>query len=279
MAQAKPQFTPEQILEAGRRAEAQGQLDYAIQFYRHLTDHHANAPQTQAAREALARLGQGRAPAPADGRAPAKAQLAASVRPYRNGASQPLGAATTPEGPTLGSIPGGGAPSQPPAPGPALSRIDLRLAPAPEAATGARFDMRREAGPRPPAPGPAAATTTAQQVPPAAAFHPVELPHPVRGYRTSRFFAGVVTATGLLQLVAGVVLTAAWLAAMLRLGGAEQVPGFLIAAGPYSIGLVFTGAVTIVMGQALKAIFDTANASRELVAIARAVASGGHDEH
>ena len=80
-------------------------------------------------------------------------------------------------------------------------------------------------------------------------------------------------------LVAGVGLTGLWVAAMLRLAGADQMPGFLIAAGPYSIGLVFTGAVTIVMGQALKAIFDTANASRELVAIARAVASGGRDEH
>lgn len=289
MAQAKPQFTAEQILEAGRRAEAQGQLDYAIQFYRHLTDHHPNAPEAQAAREALARLGPARAAGGPEGKAPvtapAGAQPSATVRPYRNGASQPLGAATTPEGPTLGTGPGGGVPghSPAPAPAPAMSRIDLRLAPPPEARPDARFDLRREAGPRPPPPAPAQAPLPAHPAPhvqaSAAAFHPVELPRPVRGYRISRFFAGVVTVMGLLQLVAGVGLTGLWVAAMLRLAGADQMPGFLIAAGPYSIGLVFTGAVTIVMGQALKAIFDTANASRELIAIARTVASGGRDEH
>lgn len=283
MAQAKPQFTAEQILEAGRRAEAQGQLDYAIQFYRHLTDHHPNAPEAQIAREALSNLAPGgRATAAPESKAPAPAgvQPTATVRPYRNGASQVLGAGVTPEGPSLGSRPVGGAPGQPPVPGPAMSRIDLRLAPPPEARPDTRFDMRREPGPRPPTPAPATAPLPAQPVPPpTAAILPVDLPHPVRGYRISRFFAGVVTVMGLLQLVAGVGLTGLWLAALFRLVGAEQVPGLLIAAGPYAIGLVFTGAVTIVMGQALKAIFDTANASRELVAIARAVASGGRDEH
>jgi hypothetical protein len=153
-----------------------------------------------------------------------------------------------------------------------MSRIDLRLAPAPERRLDPRIDPRREMGPPPPPP---AAPAPA----PAPVFQPIALPYPVRGYRISRFFAGVVTVMGLFQLVAGVGLTAAWLAAMFRLAGADQVPAMMIAAGPYAIGLVFTGAVTIVMGQALKAIFDTANASRELVAIARAVASGGRDEH
>ena len=56
MVHASPQVTAAQVLDAGRRAEADGRLDYAIQFYRHLTDHHAGAPEAEEAREALSRL-------------------------------------------------------------------------------------------------------------------------------------------------------------------------------------------------------------------------------
>lgn len=54
--QASPQITAAQVLDAGRRAEADGRVDYAIQFYRHLADHHAGAPEAAVAREALTRL-------------------------------------------------------------------------------------------------------------------------------------------------------------------------------------------------------------------------------
>jgi hypothetical protein len=57
MAQVSQQFTPAQILEAGRRAESEGRVEYAIQFYRHLTDHLARTLEAAAAREALIRLG------------------------------------------------------------------------------------------------------------------------------------------------------------------------------------------------------------------------------
>lgn len=55
MAQAS-QVTAAQVLDAGRRAEADGRVEYAIQFYRHLTDHYAAAPESAAARDALSRL-------------------------------------------------------------------------------------------------------------------------------------------------------------------------------------------------------------------------------
>lgn len=50
------QVTAAQVLDAGRRAEADGRVEYAIQFYRHLTDHHGAAPEAAAARDALSRL-------------------------------------------------------------------------------------------------------------------------------------------------------------------------------------------------------------------------------
>jgi hypothetical protein len=50
------QVTAAQVLDAGRRAEADGRVEYAIQFYRHLADHHGAAPEAAAARDALSRL-------------------------------------------------------------------------------------------------------------------------------------------------------------------------------------------------------------------------------
>jgi len=69
MPPAPQQYTPSQILEAGRRAETEGRTEYAMQFYRHLIDSHGSAPEAEAARDALAILHARRsgepAPAPA----------------------------------------------------------------------------------------------------------------------------------------------------------------------------------------------------------------------
>ena len=51
-----PQFTPGQILEAGQRAETEGRIDFAQQFYRHLVDHYPGTPEAGAAQQRLARL-------------------------------------------------------------------------------------------------------------------------------------------------------------------------------------------------------------------------------
>ena len=56
MAPTAAQFSPGQILEAGRRAENDGRIGYAIQFYRHLTDNHNWSPEAAVAKEALTRL-------------------------------------------------------------------------------------------------------------------------------------------------------------------------------------------------------------------------------
>jgi len=57
MVQPTQHFTPPQLLEAGHRAEVEGRLDLAAQFYRHLTEHFAFTPEAAEARNGLGRVG------------------------------------------------------------------------------------------------------------------------------------------------------------------------------------------------------------------------------
>jgi len=54
------QYTPVQVLQAARRAEAEGKMDYALQFYRHLVEHHGMTAEAQEAREGLFRIAEWR---------------------------------------------------------------------------------------------------------------------------------------------------------------------------------------------------------------------------
>jgi hypothetical protein len=60
MVQTSVQFTPVQVLQAARRAEAEGKMDYALQFYRHLVEQHGTTPEAQEAREGLFRIAEWR---------------------------------------------------------------------------------------------------------------------------------------------------------------------------------------------------------------------------
>jgi hypothetical protein len=60
MGQMSVQYTPVQVLQAARRAEAEGKMDYALQFYRHLVEHHGMTPEAQEAREGLFRIAEWR---------------------------------------------------------------------------------------------------------------------------------------------------------------------------------------------------------------------------
>ena len=53
---AAPQITPAQLLDAGRRAEAEGRPDLATRFYGHLTRHFADTAEAAVAHGALARV-------------------------------------------------------------------------------------------------------------------------------------------------------------------------------------------------------------------------------
>jgi hypothetical protein len=96
MLQAAPQFTPFQLLDAGRRAEAEGHVDAAFRFYRQTIDQYAYGPEAAEAREGLARLKAGwqpkiwhpnGAPPPAE----AVARGGGSVRKGRRGKPPPAG--------------------------------------------------------------------------------------------------------------------------------------------------------------------------------------------
>lgn len=60
MAQTSVQYTPVQVLQAARRAEAEGKMDYALQFYRHIVEHHGTSAEAQEAREGLFRIAEWR---------------------------------------------------------------------------------------------------------------------------------------------------------------------------------------------------------------------------
>ncbi len=60
MVQTAMQYTPVQVLQAARRAEAEGKMDYALQFYRHLVEQHGATPEAQEAREGLFRIAEWR---------------------------------------------------------------------------------------------------------------------------------------------------------------------------------------------------------------------------
>ncbi len=56
MAQSQMQYSPAQILAAGRRAENDGRREYALQFFQHILDQYPNSPEAGHAREAVARM-------------------------------------------------------------------------------------------------------------------------------------------------------------------------------------------------------------------------------
>jgi hypothetical protein len=56
MQQGTPQFTPLQMLEAGRQAEAESKIDFAVQFYLHLVEFYGQTPEAAEARTALTRM-------------------------------------------------------------------------------------------------------------------------------------------------------------------------------------------------------------------------------
>ncbi len=97
MAQAQTQFTPAQILEAGQRAEREGRIEHARQFYNHLVEHYAATPEAAAAQSGVARVN-ARDGNPSPVQNPSPAQPAANrsaVEPDFESNAQDMNAAQT----------------------------------------------------------------------------------------------------------------------------------------------------------------------------------------
>jgi hypothetical protein len=234
MAPTAAQFSPGQILEAGRRAETDGRAGYAIQFYRHLTDHHGWSPEAAIAKEALVRLANFR---PANDVAPASAPL------QQGSAGQPAG----PHHPTMQ------APNWGPAPQPGAGSGSAGYGPA----SG------------PPMAYPAVRAPNFQAVPGAAAVPPLRLPEAERRYRLGSVVAWLLFGLGLLLMTASLGL-------MGMVGAGIKLPGTLgtmlgFTGGlPGALAIFAVGVMQVFAAQMGRALFDMANAARDLAMIERA---------
>lgn len=193
MVQGSPQFTPKQLLDAGRRAEAEGRLDLAHQFYGHLSDHYGHTPEAAEGRNGLARIGTA-------GDYPQVWQMNGAVHaaPAANG----------------------------------------RLAPGRARRTG----------------------HVAQRV----------------EYRTGRALAALASGIGWLAIVAALLALAAGAVAEFAQVPALQELELTHNVLPRAAGALLAGAATLLCGQAARALFDQASATRELVAMERAKAGNEH---
>lgn len=207
--QQQAQFSPAQVLDAAQRAEVEGRLDLAHQFYTHLAEHFSGTAEGNAAQGALLRLGTPRVEAP----------------PV-NGFSLSNPFSTVPEGPI--SYPAS-APARYPDPPPAT-----------------------------PAP-----------------IH-VDLPPPANGYRIGRLLGRAVAWLGGLTVLFGAALIPLSILGPKALTALPGL-GLLLAAGPRAgFEIAATGVVLVILGQLARALFDQANATRDLAAITRAEAEGRH---
>lgn len=271
----KPPFTPRQILDAGLRSESVQKLDNARQFFKFLIDHHPTAPETVAAREHLRRI---------DPRPQPKDDGRSDDRPAA--ADQPSPAAeTTPKARDLDAArPRSPSTAKGPMPiwadpGPSPFITHTRAAPhhaeaiapvwpagpMPGSSNTPSWQQAALATPPPPvvAAGKPASTDVRLTLP-----H-VHLPPPLRRYRTGRVLASFVTGLGFIAIGVGCLLIAA-------VAGNVPIPlvaitsrGLVVAA---AAGWLAGGLLLVFVGQWARAVFDTANSTRELVEILRSVA-------
>jgi hypothetical protein len=221
MVQTSVQFTPVQVLQAAKRAEAEGKMDYALQFYRHLVEQHGTTAEAQDAREGLFRIAEWR-------------WGEARVARTREAGAQP---AQTPPGPPA-------APQQ--------QRV---------------YNVANN----PPAEG------YRQEPPPSGAMPQVvsrqpsadeELPVFHARFRLAKFVAHALSGMGWVALIAGIgaaLAGAAGLVGQLSAIALLGLPLGVLAGLP----AVVLGAVLIVVGQLAAAVFESTNATLEMVAIER----------
>jgi hypothetical protein len=241
MVQTSVQFTPVQVLQAARRAEAEGKMDYALQFYRHLVEQHGTTPEAQEAREGLFRIAEWRW---GEARVARGRDAGNTSAPSGQGSQSPQAAAQTPASPqTAPSIP------------PGSQRVY-------NVAGNAQSDYFPDQS---------------------ATGHPTKLPQiiareqnqqaadppPFRArFQVAKFIAHALSALGWLTLIAGIGGAGAGFGGFVAEASAIALLGL-----PLGIVLgapaVVLGLVLVVAGQLSVAVFESTNATLELVAIER----------
>lgn len=255
MSESSQNYTPSQILAIGQRAESEGRLEYAAQFYSHLADHFRHTPEGHEAIYGLRRIEQYR-------QAQAAAQRSTQTQPPRREAPRSQQQATRPTAPQASA---GGRPA---------ARTARAYAP--------EWLAAQE---RPVASGGVAASFS----PPARVSDEEEdelapLPRLVTrsgkfgedgpgtsGYRIGRFLATVLAAAGWVLLTVGFVLLLAGLAGVHSSVSAAGLVGF---PRGVELGVVMFafGYIMVFAAHLARAVFDSAVACRELVEIERAKA-------
>jgi hypothetical protein len=219
MVQTSMQFTPVQVLQAARRAEAEGKMDYALQFYRHLVEQHGTTAEAQEAREGLFRIAEWRW---------GEARVA-RTRESGGQAAQPSGQ-----------------PPSPPSGGQRVYNVGNQSA-------GSGYADPQQA----PVAMPRVARAQESDVP---AFQP--------RFRLSKVVAHALSAVGWAMLLGGVFAAAAggggFVGELSAIAFFGLPLGVLAGAPALVLGLVF-----IVAGQIAAAVFESTNATLELVAIER----------
>lgn len=233
MVQTSVQFTPVQVLQAARRAEAEGKMDYALQFYRHLVEQHGGTPEAQEAREGLFRIAEWRW---------GEARVA---RTRESGGAAP----TPPQTPPAVEQAAGG------------QRVyNVANNPQPQAAFAGEHDAGHGSGSLP-------QIISRQHGQPAE-----DLPVFNARFRVARFFAHTLSGVGWLTLLVGVLAAAAGIAGLVAELSAVVLMGtpfgVMIGAPAALLGLLL-----IVGGELAAALFESANATLEMASIERGRAS------
>lgn len=235
------QYSVSQILEAGRRAEMEKKLEFAQQFYQHITEYYPSAPEAGAAKEGLVRIAAQQVIAPAGQGSPSPPPLGLGL----NGGGHAAASVVPP-------------PLQPPTVAkPTLNGAGHHGAPQP---------LNRP-------PGPALSPATPQARPPMVGGHPpaampVEMPAPISDYRAGKIVASVFAGIGWLAFGLGVALV---LVGLLGVFGVFRLPIPLPGGGPLGYGILamVSGLSMVFWAQLARATFDNANATRELLEIER----------
>lgn len=250
MAQGTPQFTLGQILEAGQRAEADGRVEYATQFYRHLTDHYPQSAEARIARDGLARM----------------QHRQAGGRPREPEATEPYAP----------SAAGGGYPeawSDPraeqrpdPRPDPRYVENQGRRGPGMPGVNGANAHASFGVPPAPPVGGPVhpeAATRSRMQLAPVEydaddGLYDEDIPSPRKRYRFGRAIAFMMLLVGIALLAASVVvIVAPFVLPQVKMLGFG--PMMLVGAGMVA---AFVGVILCLVSQVSRAVFEGAEAAR-----------------